>query len=523
MTGDIPRQGVFNLWYEPWLPVRHVDGRRGLVSLSGALITASTIADIDSPNPLANAVALRFLVALYMRTQGAPLEDGSVAAWVEWSKGRLDSGVDAKKVASYGNSYQDRFWLLGGDAPFLQDPAIATECDKRSGTNKLVMARASGNNPLFWTKVPDSQSPPLSHADAALELLAQWGYGAGGTCASRRKVSKGVAGLLRPLTIFILRGQSLAETLALNAIADPSLVEDSNRDACVWEQAPGASPGLGVLSQLTASPQGLLLFGDAAGVTDAVLTWGAKVDPALISRDQYAAFWKPSKKAESSQAPYKVRADNMAWKELPAILGAPSTGARPMLFVRPPFVLSFASHPLRSHESCLLERAAVTCTSHLTGQAKDVLSTVSTFPSLLSLSPGANYQRSLMLARATEAMEQAVESLKQACLEVAGEPLKVAETLEHLASHGPLSKKDQAAGLVTTALAMAWKLGEDAFQSVVATKTTTAAADYLKEVGTLFDRYCQSATLEPRRAIIVASARQKLQRSLRDIAKEKQL
>ncbi len=377
---ELPPQPIFSLWHEPWLDVAMVDGSRLQLSFKGLIENAAEVSRIDTPNPLVEAVALRMLIALLMRVESAPLHTADAATWNSWALDVLERGVDAAALAEYGTKYEDRFWLLGGTHPFIQDPRIQQECDKTTSTNKLRIDVQSGNNPLFSTKTPDSEAPVLAHNDAAKALLAQWGYAPGGRCATRSGVSTSVAGSLRAAALYMLEGHNLLETLVLNAVVNQADPAWFGKDACVWEVDPGEALVPGPLGRLTGSSVGMLLFGDEVGVGEFALTWGAVLSAGFVLYDPHVMRRWLVAQPNGDPIPHKLTLKDHAWTAATALTAGFAAQrhervavGRKKMFYSPPTVLDpsrVVDAPAELRE--VFNRSTTSVFAHFSDKATDL-------------------------------------------------------------------------------------------------------------------------------------------------------
>jgi len=319
---------------------------------------------------------VRFATALTLRTQGAPLADPSPSAWQKWGADRLVAGVNVDALDIYLETWRDRFWLIHDKYPFLQDPAIATECTERASTNKLLFDVASGNNPLWWTKTPDKDAPALSFPEAAMALLGQWGYSAGGKCTSRKQdrtsVSNSKQSPLRMFSQFIPRGNSLFETLLM--CCTPANGDDgfALKDTPVWEKTPADKLVPGQLGRLTASMHAFLLSPGEGGVIKIVNTWATqKYSENFWDADVFMA----RKKETKGTSPFKFRPSDAVWHHAPSILAKDSAE------IIPPVVVDLARNPLGHTD--VFDRSGITVVTHFADKSKDLGWSRSELPEIL--------------------------------------------------------------------------------------------------------------------------------------------
>ncbi|MHB1571979.1 MAG: type I-E CRISPR-associated protein Cse1/CasA, partial [Solirubrobacteraceae bacterium] len=400
----------FNLISEPWIPVAYDDGSTGVVGWRDLIADSGRIVDVTTDPSLSYGVVARFATALVLRTQGAPLSEQSPAAWQRWGTDRLEAGVDVAELDAYLETWRDRFWLIDETHPFLQDPSIATECAERASTNKLFFEVASGNNHLWWTKTPDDAAPTVPFAAAAMAILGQWCYSAGGGCATRNGVSIATQSPLRRFTQFIPRGHTLFETLLMcctPAVLDAQLAV---RDAPVWELDPSATPTPGQLGRLTASTRGLLLVPGDDGIEAFVNTLAA----GGVKEDFWDAEVFMAKKIPSNgkpPVPVRLSQADAVWREVPSILAnQPVADAR-----LSPLVLDAVRNPLGLTD--VFDKSGVTVLTHFTNQSKDVGWGRSDIPDILaareSRDPAVFIQVSTFCEVADHVIKDAQSSLTQ--------------------------------------------------------------------------------------------------------------
>lgn len=374
--GSLPVR-AFNLLDEPWIPVRDQDGKRTTVGFRDLIVGSNRIVDVEPNPPIAYAPILRFAAAIVLRSQNAPLGNPSIRVWQKWGQDSLRAGPDLDALNQYLNRWSDRFHLLHPTHPFLQDPAIATECAKKSTTNKLVMERASGNNALWWSKQLDAQAPPVAFGDAAISLLVQWAYGSGGRCATRAKIGDSKQSPLRGRTQYLPKGPTLWGSVL--AMTIPALNDHrfTQNDFCPWEQEPGVAPTIpGQLTRLTASPRGLLLVGTTDAVTNMYLTWGTRV-PETFWDDDVATKHRFITKT-ATYAPVRLASTAPAWQDAPGLLAKfdPNAGSD-----HPPLVLDATRNPLGT--TVEFTEFGISVITHFADKSKDEDSIRTELPDLI--------------------------------------------------------------------------------------------------------------------------------------------
>jgi CRISPR system Cascade subunit CasA len=302
------------------------------VGLRDLFLRAHEIDGISVAVPPAASGLWRILYLIAYRVTG--LDDRRLSAdeWLDRRYELLDKGrgFDPGRVDRY--FAEDRFDLFHPQRPWLQDPRLRSECPKSSGANKLVFARPSGSNQVWFGHFEDTHPKELPAAEAALNLIAQLFYGASGRCSSRTvgKMSKAdtKAGPLRRVVSYHPVGRTLYESL-LCGLVPPDGGRDARDDLAPWEDPVPPDP-LGIPRQpswpagslVGQSRHAAFLVPDEARdvVRDSYLTWawrgdGAEdIDPYLITN-----FNKDGQ-------PYPAPADGSRalWRDLDALLGESS-------------------------------------------------------------------------------------------------------------------------------------------------------------------------------------------------------
>lgn len=325
----MPVADLYDLWERPAVPVRWTahappDDRPEAVGFGELLTRAHEISSIAVSLPPALSALYRVLYALAARVSGLDSPDG----WDERREDTADEGrFTAGAIDAYGTRYRGRFRLYDPQYPFLQDPRLATECDKPAGVNKLVATRPSGSNHSWFHHAVDARPDYLASMDALQHLLVWRYYGPSGRCAARtvagRKEANSTAGPLRSALSYHPVGATLFETL-LAGVAEPGPYARPETDLCPWERADLPDPldakGVvsGQLSGLTARSQhALLLVPDESGeqVQNAYITWAFRD---RIPRDDDFLIWQTSQ-AGNSYARY-ADAERALWRDLDALL-----------------------------------------------------------------------------------------------------------------------------------------------------------------------------------------------------------
>ncbi|MFF2651706.1 type I-E CRISPR-associated protein Cse1/CasA [Streptomyces sp. NPDC058045] len=340
----MPVADPYDLWEKPAVPVRWAehadpDKRPEAVGFRELLTRAHEISALAVPLPPALSGLYRILYALTARVTGLDSPQG----WHDRRERIADEGhFDSEGVNAYIARYLDRLRLYDPRHPFLQDPRLATECEKPAGVNKLAITRASGSNQAWFQHTFDSRPAPLSSLEALLHLLVWRYYGPAGRCATRThqqtKEANSKAGPLRSALSYHPVGATLFETL-LAGVPEPDPHSSPESDLCPWEREELPNPldikgeVAGPLSGLTARSQhAVLLVPDASGqhVENSYITWAFRDG---IPRNDDFLIWQTSQAGN----PYARYADaqRALWRDLDALLlqDVPGTDARrPRIF-----------------------------------------------------------------------------------------------------------------------------------------------------------------------------------------------
>ncbi|WP_267881011.1 type I-E CRISPR-associated protein Cse1/CasA [Streptomyces sp. Tu 6176] len=333
VTLSDPPDPRFDICTRPWIPVR-ADDRISVVSLRELLLRSHDFTALALPLPPAAAGLMRMLYALAARIAGLDTCDDAKA----WNKKRYallsrPVGFPAEAVDSYLDSHRSRLFLFDPRRPFLQDPRLTEQSPSRSGVNKLVMARPSGNNPVFLGHFTDDAPVPLPPEEALHHLIAQLYYGPSGQCTPRtvdgKRYGNVMGGPLRRTISFHPQGRTLYESLLLGIPKPahwPQAESGAGTDGCPWEReelldplAP-PRPAAGPLSMLTERHQhAILLTPDEQGtaVTDATITWALREKRPDTGKEPYL-IWDETK--DGTVRPRDASAERALWRDLDALI-----------------------------------------------------------------------------------------------------------------------------------------------------------------------------------------------------------
>jgi CRISPR system Cascade subunit CasA len=350
----IETPAAFNLWHDPWLPIRTTgpdtrqrapDLRVGFADLFGLADRIEAIALGPAP---AESALMRVLVTIAARLTGLDDPAASLEDWQERQFAVLDERrFDSGSIAKYGMAHEGRFGLYDPVRPWMQSPALADECPKQAGVGKLVIGRAAGNNHSWFSHDQDDRPQAASATESVASLLTWLYYGPSGKLSARRihgrNASTSKAGPLRSTLSYFpwIEGDLFATLVA--AIPWPGPDIDPKADLTPWERPepiePDRFPGLvcGPRSAMTARAQhAVLLAPDERGSATAsawislahteIVPSGGFADPYTITQNSMAGN-RYERRADASRA---------LWRDLDALLTLEPTGSaevrRPPVF-----------------------------------------------------------------------------------------------------------------------------------------------------------------------------------------------
>ncbi|MFQ5575633.1 MAG: type I-E CRISPR-associated protein Cse1/CasA [Anaerolineae bacterium] len=217
------QQFSFNLIDEPWIPCLTREGQTVDLNLRETLAQAHNLHDIVCESPLQTVAIYRLMLAILHRNFGPKEMDDWLRLW------EADS-LDMDKLGNYLDKWHDHFDLFGEKRRFYQH-----DDDRVKPKSAVSLKYSTGflHNPLFDH---DNEIAGISFtpAQAARRLLAVQQFGFGGLSGIKDKhtdapCAKGV--------IFIVRGDTLKETLLLNLIRYPyKYFPLTEFDAPAWQE-----------------------------------------------------------------------------------------------------------------------------------------------------------------------------------------------------------------------------------------------------------------------------------------------
>lgn len=282
-----PSPPGFCLVDKPWIPVLDVAGQRRELSLSDLFAQAGDVRMIACELPSQTFAILRLALAILHRaTDGPPSE----AAWQSLWR---DRQLPLSDIADYLDAFRDRFDLLHPEQPFYQVATLRAEKDNTYGLERLIADVPNGMP--FLTSRAGSGLESITPAEAARWLVHCQAYDTSGIKTGavgdpRVKKGKGYpigASLLGWLGGIYVEGDTLRETLLLNLVPiAPGWQRAAQRDLPVWERHPQTAAEeaevtrgpWGLLSLYTWQSRRIRLFGDADGITGAMIANGDRLE-----------------------------------------------------------------------------------------------------------------------------------------------------------------------------------------------------------------------------------------------------
>jgi len=306
----------YDLVSEPWIPCLDLQGRRVYRGLLDALLGAHILREVDGETPLVTAALYRLLLAVLHRVYGPP----DLATWASlWREGRWQP----EPLQAYLDAWRERFDLFHPERPFYQ------VADQRAIAKQLASFQphvASGNNPTLFDHQRDEAATLYAPDAAARILVASQAYGIGGLSGIPR-----VSFTDGPCTqgiLFLLEGDNLFETLALNLILYPremSGMQAHPDDRPAWEMdAPTEPPRevpLGYLDYLTWHNRHILLCPET--LDGHVVVKECLAAPALRLADAVKdplMLWQASR--SGGERPLAFRPERALWRDSSALLGS---------------------------------------------------------------------------------------------------------------------------------------------------------------------------------------------------------
>ncbi|MEV0609519.1 type I-E CRISPR-associated protein Cse1/CasA [Polymorphospora rubra] len=328
----------FSLVDKAWIPVLDGAGQRRDVSLSDLFAQADGVRMIACELPTQTFAILRLALAILHRaTNGPPGEAAWRALW-------RDRRLPVTDIADYLGEVGDRFDLLHPTQPFYQVADLRAAKENTYGLER-ILADVPNGMPFLTTRAGTGMEA-ITPAEAARWLVHCQAYDTSGIKTGavgdpNAKNGKGYpigASSLGWLGGVYLEGANLLETLLLNLVpVAPGWQVADDRDLPVWErepqtaaEEPESSRGpYGLLSLYTWQSRRIRLFGDANGITGAMISNGDRFewqDRHLLEPMSVWGRSGPREKEQKRTPIYLPRPHDHSralWRGLQALLPAP--------------------------------------------------------------------------------------------------------------------------------------------------------------------------------------------------------
>ena len=245
-----------DLLQAPWIPSIKTGGAPVELGLRDTLTQAHELRELHSESPLVMAALYRLLLVVLHRVFGP-------ADWDEWACLWDAKRWDAVQLDAYLDRWRHRFDLFDTERPFYQAP---DERVKPKSVASLIHEVASGNNPTLFDHHTDTGGITLAPAQAARILVAAQAFGLAGLSGLPQKFTDGTCA--RGI-VFLIQGETLFETLALNLLPYPNdaTMTHHDDDRPAWEMddpfTPDRSHPRGYLDYLTWQNRRVLFLPEA--------------------------------------------------------------------------------------------------------------------------------------------------------------------------------------------------------------------------------------------------------------------
>ena len=295
---DIATNPTFNLVDEPWIPVVGHPNGAPRVSLRQALVDAHLLRAVRHPSPLVTAALHRVLIAAvhaaaWPQTGIGPWGETEEQAREVWLAAWHAGALPREAINAYLDRWHDRFWLLGGPKPFMQDPRVADGVRKEAAVLALEND-AKGAKPLFHREPASPMSPAVAACQVlALQSFALPGLLQGDPTFKGVITSSAQAGAFHRAgaACMVVEGRTLFETLLLNCHGlwpdSPGPGQRRTGDRPTWERDAPPDPRerelTGHLDLLTRRPRRIRLWHratpDGRPVVDGAAVLKGEVNP----------------------------------------------------------------------------------------------------------------------------------------------------------------------------------------------------------------------------------------------------
>lgn len=337
----------FNLVDEAWILARLKSGEVVELSLRDYFKRVYEIDRIQTDNPLTDTAILGVVLVIFARASfladSIDASDGP-AQWIRQM--REPDANNLTTVLGYLQIFKDRFWLVGGNRPFMQVHDLQTAKGDTKPVSRLLLDSESEYFSVRAEKTLES----LSFAEAARYLLTiqAWDYSgikSGAVGDPRVKGGKGYplgVGWYGTTGKVIVHGSNMMETLLYCLDYEQLTSESFENDLPVWERpepdtaAPRAytggsaaaykdepGPASGMCEILTWQSRRVRLHHDGERVTSVLVSNGDKWFDRNTYTDPLTGYRyskNQSSKTEQVWMPQAHSAERTLWRGADALL-----------------------------------------------------------------------------------------------------------------------------------------------------------------------------------------------------------
>ena len=337
----------FNLADQTWLLTRLKSGEMAELSLRDYFKRVYEIDRIYTGSPLTDVAILGVVLAIFARAtflSGNVEAFGGSAAWIRQMRKPDEENLNA--VLAYLEIYKDRFWLLGGERPFMQVYDLRTA----KGETKSIARLIADSESEYFSQRAEATLKSLSFAEAARYLVTLQAYDYSGIKSGAEGDPRVKGGKGYPLGVgwygatgkVIVHGSNMMETLLYCLDYEQLTNESFEHDLPVWERpepdtaAPRAytggssaaykdepGPASGMCEILTWQSRRIRLHHDGERVTSVLVSNGDKwldrntyTDP--LTGYRYSK--NQSSKTEQVWMPQTHAAERTLWRGADALL-----------------------------------------------------------------------------------------------------------------------------------------------------------------------------------------------------------
>ncbi len=355
----------FNLIDQNWIEVRWLDGRVSEESITSVFAHASEIREITGELPTQAFAIFRVLLAILQRAvitaDDFGQSDNPSQVWGElW---RMET-IPPPLITTYLERWYDRFYLLGGEAPFMQVAGLQTTSGDVTNVGKIIAEVPDGHQ--FFTTRSGHQAESVSPAEAARWLIHTQAYDTAGIKSGvigdplvkggkKYPVGTGWAGRIGGIYAV---GSTLKATMLLNLC----LAEGANHgewsrfdDLPVWER-PSNQPSdssrqpTGPADLFTWQARWISLVPSAESVTGVVLTNANKLETHNRFNLEPLSGWRRSLNQQKTLKlpevfmPAEHQVSRAMWRGLESLLPVAQTAARADVRYLPPGIISWLAY-----------------------------------------------------------------------------------------------------------------------------------------------------------------------------------